>query len=130
MRTGLLDAVAVDDDDDAFATEILREHVRLVTGLIRADQDRLAVGNHERIGATALGQPSPESLQHRIGSSFIAAGKDGDFASARREHARHLEHDGGLPRATDSEITHDHDLATEGCIAKKPVTIEPEAQAD
>ena len=125
-----LDAVAVDDDHDAVAAQVLREHVRFVAGFIRTDEHRATVRHDQRIGPAHLGQPAPETFHHRIRSSFVASRKDRDAATAGRQDLRHLQHDRRLTRPADRQITDDHHLAAQGRVTEHPVAVKPETQPD
>ena len=129
-ETAAFDTIAVHDDHDAVAAEVLREHVGLVAGFVGTDEHRASIGDDQRIGPARLRQPAPEALHHRIRGPFVAAREDGDTTTAGCQDLRHLQHDGGLTCAADRKITHDDHLAAQRRVAEHPVTIKPQTQPD
>ena len=96
------DAITIHDNDHPGAREVSGHHIRLIAGLIGPHEDTFAVRYHQRVGATALGQPAPKPLSHRVGSPFVPAGENRHFSATLGQYPGHFHHDRGLPRSPDS----------------------------
>ncbi len=123
------DAILVHQHDDVL--EIGREHVRLVAGLVRIEQQRFAVADDARRREPLhAGEFDEQAFQQRALGALVAAREDGDAPAALGQGTGEFFHDGRLAGAADGEVADAHHQAAERPVAQQSHPVAPEPQLD